>query len=296
MKLLISGATGFIGKNIVEKLLQENNTVYAIVRPSTNKESLNKKVTSYVFNDNVDDLITFLEKEKFDGIVHLASLFLGNHKSEDTQELVQSNVLFSTCLLEAATKSNVPWFINTGTYTQHYKNKKYSPVNLYSATKQAFEAIAQYYIETAKTIFVTIKLFDTYGPGDTRPKVITLWSNVLKTKSTLEMSPGEQIIDINYIDDVVNGYLKMITLLSKKDSRKNHGKTFVISSSKRVTLKKLASIFEKATKQKLTINWGGKPYRAREVMVPWNKGEKIPGWSPRTSIEEGIKKTLNENQ
>jgi CDP-paratose synthetase len=292
MKLLISGATGFIGKNLTERLFQENNSVYAIVRPSTKKSALHPHVKVYVFDGNINDLITFLETEKFDGIVHLASLFLGNHKSEDVTELVQSNVLFSTSLLEAATKSNTPWFINTGTYTQHYKNKKYSPVNLYSATKQAFESIAQYYIETASTVFVTIKLFDTFGPGDTRPKIINLWSNVIKTNSTLDMSPGEQIININYIDDVVDGYMRMITLLSKKDAKKNHGKTFIISASKNFTLKKLAKIFEKATKRTLTINWGGKPYREREVMVPWNKGEKIPGWKPKTSIEDAIKKTI----
>lgn len=295
MKLLISGATGFIGRNLTEKLLKENNDVYAVVRPTSKKNELDKKVKSYVFNNDINQLIKFMEKEKFDGVVHLASLFLVNHKPEDISELVNSNVLFGTSLLEATTISNTPWFINTGTFTQHYKNKKYSPTNLYSATKQAFEDMAQYYTETTKTTFVTIKLFDNFGPGDTRSKVFNLWSNLIKTDNTLDMSPGEQIIDINYIDDIISGYVRMITLLSKKDAKKFHGKTFVISSSKRFTLKKLASIFEKVTKNKLKINWGGRQYRPREVMVPWNKGEKIPGWKPKISIEEGIRRTLGKN-
>ena len=138
MKLLISGTTGFIGKNLVERLLKENHTIFAIVRPSSNPELLEKSVTPYIFDGKINNLISFIQKEKFDGVIHLASLFLAGHKPEDIKGLVESNVLFSTQLLEASVKSEVSWFINTGTFWQHYKDKKYSPVNLYAATKQAF--------------------------------------------------------------------------------------------------------------------------------------------------------------
>lgn len=292
MKILISGATGFIGQHLVEKLLEKNNDVYAIVRPSTQKEVLNKRVKLFIFNNNISDLISFIEKAKFDGVIHLASLFLAQHKPEDISDLVQSNVLFPTMLLEASSKNNVPWFINTGTFWQHYKNKRYSPVNLYAGTKQAFESIAEYYIETSAINFVTIKLCDTFGPRDTRPKILNLFSKISKTGEKLDMSPGKQIIDLSYIDNVVDGYIRMVDLLSKDKSKKLSGKSFVVSAGKRVTLKKLASIFEKVTKRKLNINWGGRGYRPREVMTPWGKGGKIPGWKPKISIEEGIQKTI----
>lgn len=290
MKILISGATGFIGKHLTEKLLENNNDVCAIVRPSTTGGALNKKIKLFIFDNNMSDLISFMEKEKFNGVIHLASLFLAQHKPEDIQGLVQSNVLFSAILLEASVKSNVSWFINTGTFWQHYENKRYSPVNLYAATKQAFESIAQYYVETSAINFVTIKLCDTFGPGDTRPKILNLFSKISKTGEKLDMSPGEQLIDLSYIDNVVDGYLRMISLLSNDEKRKLGGKSFVVSAGKRVTLKKLAAIFEKVTKRKLNINWGGKEYRPREVMTPWEKGDKIPGWKPKVSIEEGIRR------
>lgn len=290
MKILISGATGFIGKHLTEKLLENNNDVCAIVRPSAAGGALNKRMKLFIFDNNMSDLISFMEKEKFDGVIHLASLFLAQHKSEDIQGLIQSNVLFPAIILEASAKSNVSWFINTGTFWQHYKNKRYSPVNLYAATKQAFESVAQYYVETSTINFVTIKLCDTFGPGDTRPKILNLFSRISKTGEKLDMSPGEQLIDLSYIDNVADGYLRMITLLSKDKKKKFCGKSFVVSSNKRVTLKKLAAIFEKVTKRKLNINWGGKEYRPREVMTPWEKGEKIPGWKPLVSIEEGVRK------
>jgi hypothetical protein len=57
---------------------------------------------------------------------------------------------------------------------------------------------------------------------------------------------------------------------------------------KRYTLKELAGIFEKATKKKLNINWGGKPYREREIMIPWNNVKVVPEWKPFISVFDGI--------
>ncbi len=292
MKILVSGVTGFIGKHLVKRLLKEKYRVYAIVRPSTNFNIFDKNVKSYVFDNNTNDLISFMQKEKFDGVIHLASLFLAEHKPENVRELIDSNILFATYLLEATVKSNIPWFINTGTFGQHYQSKKYSPISLYAATKQAFEDMATYYIETSPINFVTIKLSDTFGPLDTRPKILNLWHKISKTKETLDMSLGKQLIDISYIDNIIDGYTQMIKLLSKDKKKKLNGKSFTIKAEKRVTLKKLAQIFEKVTKTKLNINWGKREYRQKEMMIPWTKGKNIPGWKPKISIEESIKKTF----
>jgi nucleoside-diphosphate-sugar epimerase len=86
--------------------------------------------------------------------------------------------------------------------------------------------------------------------------------------------------------------MQMIALLSKDTGGKLSGKTFAISSQTILSLQKLAALFEKVTGKKLHINWGGRTYRLREVMTPWNKGEKIPGWKPTTTLEEGIRKVI----
>ena len=297
MKLIISGTTGFIGKHLTKRLIKDGHNIYAIVRPSTNLKFIKKeKIKFYVFDGDINNLISFMQKENFDGIIHLASLFLAPHKPKNIKELINSNVLFAASLLEASAKSEIPWFINTGTFWQHYRNKKYSPVNLYSATKQAFEDIARYYIETSDINFITIKLNDTFGPEDTRAKIFNLWVKISKTKETLDMSPGKQIMDINYIDNIVDGYAQMINLLSNDKTNKLTGKSFAIKSNPRISLRKLASVFEQATQTKLNINWGKKEYRPREVMIPWKKGKSIPGWKPKISIEEGIKKTFNDSK
>ncbi|HEY4505499.1 MAG TPA: NAD(P)-dependent oxidoreductase [Candidatus Paceibacterota bacterium] len=293
MKILISGATGFIGTHLIKRLLEEDNSLYAIVRPSTDINVLSKKVTPYVFDNDIDSLISFMRTEKFDGIIHLASVFLAQHKPEEVRKLVDSNVVFGTLLLEASVKSDVPWFVNTGTFWQHYQDKEYSPVNLYSATKQAFEDISKYYIEISPINFVTIKLYDTFGPLDTRPKIFNLWTKISKTNEALDMSGGEQIINMNYIGNVIDGYVRMITLLKDDSEKKMCGRSFTVRSDEILTLKQLATLFERVINTKLNINWGKKDYRPREVMVPWTLGENIPGWKPLVSIEEGIRKTFD---
>lgn len=294
MKLLITGCTGFIGAHLAKELISNGHTIYTIVRPSTDIKLLNNKIKTFMYDGSISRLISFMEKEKFNGVVHLASLFLVQHQIDDVHKLLDSNISFGTVILEAAVQSKIPWFINTGTFWQHYHNKKYSPVNLYAATKQAFEDIAQYYYETSDINFVTIKLFATFGPSDTRPKVFNLWSKISKTGEKLDMSPGEQVIDMNYIDNITDGYIRMINLLSK-DTQKNFlGEVFAIPSQKRMTLKKMAGLYEKIAKVRLNINWGGRPYGKREVMLPWTKYKTIPGWKQKVSLEKGIRKTLAE--
>ncbi|MBX4197920.1 NAD(P)-dependent oxidoreductase [Candidatus Parcubacteria bacterium] len=291
MKLLVTGATGFIGSHLIKRLVTDNHSVHVLVRPSTNTDTLKKEnVTLHVFNDSVTDLISHMQTEHFDGVIHLASLFLAQHKSEDIKNLIDSNVYFSTAVLEASVKSSIPWFINTGTFWQHYNDAEYSPVNLYAATKQAFEDIAKYYTETSALNFVTIKLSDTFGPNDTRSKIFNLWLKISKSKEPLDMSPGEQILDMSFVDNVIEGYATMIELLNKDSEKKLKGKSFAITSNERMSLKKLAELFEQTTGFKLNINWSKKDYRPREVMIPWSKGQKIPGWKPLVSIKEGIKK------
>lgn len=286
MNILITGATGFIGKHIVNKLYTQHN-LFVLARKTSTIESIADKVIVIYDEEDTVKLQEAISENQIDGVIHLASLYLYQHKPEEINELISSNITFGVRLLEAVVKSKVNWFINTGTLFQHYNNEDYNPVNLYAATKQAFEVMAKFYYETSTLNFVTLKLSDTYGPGDTRRKIFNLWKQCAETGEPLNMSPGEQIIDILYIDDVVDGYIKLIEQLIVDDSRELCGKSFSLPSAERMTLKELAKKFEEITNTTLNIKWGALPYRGREVMLPV-LSERLNNWEPNVYLEEGI--------
>jgi nucleoside-diphosphate-sugar epimerase len=228
-----------------------------------------------------------LKENKIEGIAHLASLFLSVHKDTDIKNLIESNVYLGTALLEASQNTDIKWFLNTGTFWQHYvcDSQDYNPVNLYAATKQAFIDMAKYYTETSDIKFVTLKICDTFGINDTRSKIFNLWNKIAQTGETLAMSPGEQYIDILYIDDIIDGFLHLIDLLNSNDKLETD---YALYAEKRYKLKDLANLYQTVTGKKLDIQWGERSYRTREVMEPWKAGNRLPEWKPKISIEEGL--------
>lgn len=290
MKILLTGATGFIGKNLVKALGIEHEVV--ILTRATTNQSLVKDNQVIISDRDPKQLEKRITAHRFDGVIHLASFYINQHRLEDIEPLVQSNIVFGTHVLELAQKNHVKWFINTGTLFQHFENKLYNPVNLYAATKQAFEIIAKYYYESSDLNFVTLKLNDTYGPGDTRRKIFNLWKKCAESGKELKMSSGNQIMDMLYIDDVVDGFLMLVKLISEDQVKSLCGSSFCLPSKQRVSLKELASIFEKVTGTKLNIDWGYIDYRPREVMEPASIVEALPGWEQKISFEAGISKLM----
>jgi len=178
--------------------------------------------------------------------------------------------------------------VNTGTSWQYDEQGTYRPVCLYAATKEAFEDIARFYAEANGIECVTLKLFDTYGPNDPRPKLFNLLSRAAGGQELLKMSPGEQLLDLVYIDDVVEAFVLASTMPLQGDGP--IWGDYAVSAGRRLTLKELVATYSRVTKKAINAEWGGRPYREREVMVPWSTGTILPGWRPRVSLEDGIRK------
>jgi len=295
MKLLITGATGFIGQHLVRRLLERGDTVSILVRATAQTENVPKEVSIITIPPTQTELEGIFKKEKFDGVIHLASLYLMSHAPTDIKALIDSNVKLGTLVIDAAANANIGFFINTGSFAQHYNSLPYSPTNLYSATKQAFQDIVQYYAEATDLTVLTLELFNTFGPGDTRAKIFNLWMNVIKEGKTLDMSPGEQIIDISYIDDVIDAYLLAIDHATSTDARSLTGRSYTIMSPERMPLKELSRVFSEEVGSELKINFGAMPYREHETMIPMENGEILPGWSPKVTLREGIRRTFLSN-
>lgn len=288
MNILVTGATGFIGTNLTCELRKEHN-LYILGQFEGDPEKLN--LPGYIMSDDIPQLAAYIKEHQIEGVIHLASLYLTVHTPEQVKDLVSSNVYFGTAVLEAASIAGcVKWFLNTGSIWQNYNTKgmEYNPVNLYAATKQAFIDMSKYYTDVFGIRFCTLKLCDTYGPNDTRRKIFKLFKDYSESGEVLKMSPGEQLIDILFITDIVAGFSHLAMLLSSDEELDEE---YVLSSGRQIPLKELADIYKTVSGSNLNIEWGGLPYRKREVMKPW-RGKVLKGWKAEKSLEEGIKEFI----
>lgn len=290
-KFLVTGATGFVGSNLSRKLLELDCKVSIISKKEfgyQNIEDIKENLDIFEYDGNIVNLIEYMKKNKFDGVFHLASLFIAEHESLDVDNLIDSNIKFGVQLLEAMKESETKLLIDTGTSWQHYENQDYNPVDLYAATKQAFQDIIKYYTEAENIRCITLKLFDTYGENDKRPKLINLLNKFADEGVELNMSPGDQMLDLVYIDDVVEAFLVAIEELARNKKIKNE--KFAVATGNETSLKKVIEIFENISNKKIKVNWGGKKYRKREVMNLWNNFNLLPNWKYTVTLEEGLKR------
>jgi nucleoside-diphosphate-sugar epimerase len=290
-RALITGATGYLGSNLAYHLTNQGWDVHIITRTNSDLKVLDDilhKITVHCHDGTSSGMVEVMANAKPEIVFHLASLFLAQHKTEDIESLIISNLLFSTQLVEAMAINGIRHLVNTGTSWQHYNSEDYNPVNLYAATKQAFEDILLYYIEAHGLKATTLALFDTYGPNDPREKLIGLLWKAANSQQPLSMSPGEQMIDLVHVDDVIRAYIRAADKL--QDQSGGHV-CYGVSSGTPIRLIDLVAAFQKATKTKLPISFGGRPYRQREVMVPWTSFQSLPEWHAQVPFEIGIRQT-----
>ncbi|HHQ4645885.1 TPA: NAD-dependent epimerase/dehydratase family protein [Aeromonas veronii] len=288
MRVLLTGVTGFIGSHLATYLSAKGYVVFGLIRKPIEDDNLLARLnTINLCHFNEDTLVDLMAEIKPDIVIHLASLYLTVHSYNQIDNLISSNVTFPTKLLEAMSANNVTKLINTGTSWQHYNSVSYDPVNLYAATKQAFDDIIKYFTSAKGFSCITLKLFDTYGSNDTRGKLISLLDSLAQNNETLSMSAGEQTIELTHIDDVCAAYLAAIELIDKKDPNLNE--CYGVFSNENYKLRELVEIYEKANDIKLNIRWGEKPYREREVMDLCKNLQNIPKWEAKISLFEGLK-------
>lgn len=289
--IILTGATGYIGSKLLTRLIKQGYSVTVVVREnSPHITSLPPQIEKIFYDGTINSLIEGIKHKASSLVIHLASLFQAQHKPEDIGQLIESNINFPCQLLEAMHTCGLNEFINTGTSWQHFKNCEYNPVNLYAASKQAFADLLIFYQEAYKFKTITLELFDTYGPDDQRKKLFRLLYEASQTGHQLKMSPGEQLLDIVYIDDVINAYEIAI-----EQSGSLTG-TFAVASGNLHTLKEIVSTYSLLCEKEINVEFSSLPYRFREVMKPWKNYKTLPGWKCKIMLTEGITKILKADR
>jgi nucleoside-diphosphate-sugar epimerase len=294
-RALVTGATGFLGSRLAARLEAEGWEVHAIVRPGSDTALLAEAApgaATHAHDGTTEGLCSIVAEVMPEVVFHLASRFIAEHRTADVESLVASNVVFATQLAEAMNAAGVHRLVNTGTSWQHFEDDAYRPVSLYAATKEAFEAVLGYYTDATPLRAITLKLFDTYGPGDPRPKLFALLRRVAAEGVPLAMSPGEQQLDLVYVDDVMDAFMAAAARLAEGAVRGHE--RYPVSSGRLIPLRELVDAYARAIGRPIPIEWGGRPYRAREVMTPWRGGDALPGWSPRVPLDEGLRRLVED--
>lgn len=285
----ITGATGFIGSRLSCRLLAEGWQVHALVRDS-GAATPPGTIRHHHAGGGVASLQAILQATRPDVVFHLASLFLPRHTPEDIEGLIDSNIALGLRLAEAMALAGTSRLVNVGTVWQHYRGEAYNPSSLYAATKQACEDLLRFYAESGAIRILSLTLPDTYGPGDPRKKLWSLLAATAAGGQPLDLSPGEQPVDLVHVDDVARALAVAAERLLGDQSRA--WEVRMVSSGHPQPLRELVAIFEKAAGQPLPLRWGGRPYREREMMDPWTAGIPLEGWAPRISHEDGFKQLL----
>ncbi len=291
MKILISGAAGYIGSNLMKKLIGKKHKLFCLYN-NTKPCNINKQVELIKYDGTFNSINVI--NTKIDIIIHLATLFSFKTSNEIIDKMMQSNIVFGVHLLEFAKSKNIKKFINTSSYAQSIDNKSYSPQNFYTSTKQAFEDILKFYTESRILKNITLSLFDTYGPKDTRPKFINLVLDALSKNEVFNMSEDNRNMRYVYIDDVTDAFCAAIDLLDNDIIDKSE--TYSVYGNEEFTLKELVNVICKITESKLRINPGAYSHREREIMFATPRFDKLPNWDPKINIENGIKNIINENK
>lgn len=293
-RALVTGATGFIGRRVVHMFIEQGWEVHAIVRPTSDCKVLPEKLTRHVDDGSRRAIESAVGEASASVCLHLAGLSIGTHEPDDVSELIAANITFPARLAEALSYPTAPLFINAGTYWQHVSSSPHQPPALYAVTKQAAEDILHFYAGIGQLRVVSLKLPNSYGPYESRPKLINILLTAVATGQQVELSSGDQYVDLVYVDDVARAFL--IAAEQFMDTETPLWRSYSVSSGSPLRVREVASWVEQVTKAPVPALWGARPYRRHEMFKPLNVGPPLPGWQPQVSLEEGLEQTWNALQ
>lgn len=289
-KVLVSGGTGYIGSDLVHKLISNNIEVAIVIRSL--EEATRIFGTKVMYIEYLDLNLFNQEISKFSPeiVVHLAAYSTSSDEPKDIRKLIESNIIFTSNLLIALSSCNVKLFINTGSFSEyHNNNTSMSPTYFYSATKTSARYMIEYYSKKNDFKFINAILFTVYGKKNKHKKIIDYVIDSLQSDVAISMSDGKQILDFVHISDVVNFYYNLIINFRKIKPSKID---YEIGSGECLSIRELVKLLELITRKKSNISWGTNKNRKIDTVIACSDIEmskKELGYNINISLESGLK-------
>lgn len=323
-KILVTGAAGFIGYHLCNKLLEMNYQVVGLdnindyydvnLKYARLKELGIESQAASVFNEcvistkygsrfcffrvNLEDrheLPNLFEKYTFDCVINLAAQAGVRHSIDNPMAYVDSNILGFINVLEACRHYKVSKLLYASSSSVYGNSTDIpfstnqnvdNPISLYAATKKSNELMAYTYSHLYGIQTIGLRFFTVYGPWGRPDMAMFLFVDaILNNKPIQVFNNGDLSRDFTYIDDVIKG----VSLIIENDNNENKYQLFNIGNSKPIQLLKFIEEIEKATNtqaKKIML-----PMQAGDVNRTWADVEDLRefyGYNPEFSVEEGI--------
>lgn len=282
----VTGSTGFIGKHLVLALLHAGYTVLAIHRrTSTNRLPCNDRLLWLPIQDAEDGFL----RHRPETVIHLATCYSAEGS---LAAMVESNVVMPLRLLELAVASGCALFINTDSYFAK-PEFNYTHMRGYINSKNEFMRWARLAMKrTDQLKVVSARLEHVYGPGDGHQKFITQILKKLQDNQPVAMTPGAQLRDFIYVDDVVAGYL---AILNAPDRFPCGVSEVQIGTGLTHSVRAFVETAKALSGSSSDLDFGTLPYRDQEIMrsVAETTFLRDLGWRARHDMGTGIQATLD---
>jgi CDP-paratose synthetase len=299
MKILITGGTGFVGQNLLPRLLRDCSDDEILLLSRDMEKAVNKyQLADYphahvVKADDWEAVLRFNPEI----VLHLAAYSTSANDVTAIDKLLSSNIQYGVYLLHALSQcSNMKLFVNTGSFAEYRKGPRaIDNAYFYSATKSAFRSFLDYYAKLTGYKYITAVPYSVYGGVPTVKRIMDYMMEAMDAPTPVDITAGEQVLDFIHVDDVASFYVATCHRLPEF-LQLEQGYEFHLGTGRGYTLREVAKELEQITGRKLNINWGGRPYRERDTMyavapVSCNGEEGL--WKSRIGLEEGLKMFVN---
>lgn len=292
-KILITGATGFLGRRLVKRLNNENYHLY-LTSLGGDKDLLAHKLNLL----NYSDLKRAIKKTKPATVYHLGALVNLARNYEVARQCIDVNIKGTLNLLDSLRLSFPKKFIFASTEEVYgdnplpFKaNQLPQPPSAYSISKIAAENLCKMYAQELGFSLVIFRIGTMYGPEQPSSRFIAKIIIKALNNEDILLNSGKKKRDYIYVENVIDALV-----LAQKTKLKNQIETINLGGQKSYQLKKLVEMIVELIKSKSKIITGVFPDRileADEWLLDNSKAKKLLNWQPRTSLEQGLKQTIN---
>lgn len=305
MRVLVTGAAGFIGSHLCERLLATGHTIRAFVRYNSRNnwgwlENSKLKDEMEVFTGDIRDYDSVKEAMRdIDVVFHLAALIGIPYSYQSPLAYIKTNIEGTYNICQAARELGVR-VVHTST-SEVYGTARYVPINEehplqgqspYAATKISADQIAlSFYLSFALPV-VVVRPFNTYGPRQSARAIIpTIITQILAGRRTIDLGNLAPTRDLSYVLDTVEGFMS-VGLCDRAI-----GEVVNLGSGKEISVRDLAHLIGRLLDVEITIKQREDRIRpgtseVNRLLCDNSKARELTGWAPRYTLEEGLRETI----